>query len=132
MRRVLILLGLFWASVVQGQSPGMETGWLEFVKGYQDDKVGVQIREIEATPTGEGSRVTIAVPRIAIPDLDSMEEVLVVGQKPEEAEPWIQLEYEYEWVQDYDNDYYGLILYLREGSKWPIRLFVNSEPGFVR
>ena len=38
----------------------------------------------------------------------------------------------FEWVDDYDNDNYGLVIRLGRDTNWPIRLFMNSGPGFTR
>ena len=51
------------------------------------------------------------------------------GRKPEEPEP---LDITYEWVDDYDKDNYGLVIRLGKNTNWPIRLYMNSDPGFVR
>ena len=53
----------------------------------------------------------------------------MIGRKPEKPEP---LDISYEWLDDYDNDNYGLVIRLGKNSRWPIRLYLNSSPGFIR
>ncbi|MBK6738859.1 MAG: hypothetical protein IPG64_13605 [Haliea sp.] len=38
----------------------------------------------------------------------------------------------YEWVSDTDPDNYGLVIRLSRNTNWPIRLYMNSDPGFIR
>jgi hypothetical protein len=65
-------------------------------------------------------------------DPDTIEEVIVVGRHPDKPEPPEPLDITYEWLDDYENDNYGLVIRLGKNSKWPIRLYLNSAPGFVR
>ena len=46
--------------------PGMETDWLEFVKGYKGSVMGAEVREVEEGADGKGSRLVIAIPKVAI------------------------------------------------------------------
>ena len=111
-----------------GEKPGMETGWLEFVKGHKGDVMGAEVREAEQG--SEGSRLVIAIPKVSMADPDTIEEVRVVGQAPQEID--LLPEFEYEWVDDYDNDYYGLVIRFSDEPRWPIRLYLHSDSGFVR
>ena len=114
------------ASAQEGTS--LESDWLELVKGHRGETMGVELREIEAGEEAGTHKVTLAVPKTAIEHPDAIEEVVVVGRKPEEPEP---LQIKYEWLDDYDNDNYGLVIHLGKGN-WPIRLYMNSTPGFTR
>jgi hypothetical protein len=109
----------------------METDWLELVKGYKGSGVGAEVREVGSDSEG-GQRLVIAIPKAAMPNRSEMEEVVVVGQAPGKIEFDLIPEFEYEWVEDYDNDYYGLLIRLNEDSKVPIRLFLKSDEGFIR
>ena len=108
----------------------METDWLEFVKGDKGDSVGAEVREADRDSTTGGSRLVIAIPKVAMDDPSMMEEVRVVGQAPKEID--LLPDYEYEWVEDYDNDYYGLIIRFSEDTQYPIRLYIESNSGFIR
>ena len=108
----------------------METDWLEFVKGDKGEKVGAEVREADKDAETGGSRLVIAIPKVAMDDPSTMEEVRVVGQAPQEIDFFP--EYEYEWVDDYDNDYYGLIIKFSEDTQYPIRLYIESNSGFIR
>ena len=90
--------------------------------------MGAEVREAEQD--GEGQRLVIAIPKVAMADPDQIEEVLVVGQAPQEID--LIPEFEYEWVEDYDNDFYGLVIRFSDETRWPIRLYMHSDAGFVR
>ena len=118
-------------SVVLGQEKAsMETDWLEFVKGYKDSVVGAEVREAQPGGNGKGSTLMIAIPKTAMSDPSVIEEVRVVGQAPQEID--LLPEFEYEWVEDYDNDFYGLLIRFSEDSRMPIRLYLHSDTGFIR
>ena len=108
--------------------PGMETDWLEFVKGYKGEKMGAEVREVEQGE--QGQRLVIAIPKVSMADPDTIEEVRVVGQAPQEID--LIPEFEYEWVDDYDNDFYGLVIRFSDETRWPIRLYLHSDTGFIR
>lgn len=121
---------VFLTSVVAFAQEGtsLESDWLELVKGHKGETMGVELMEIEAGEEEGTQKVTLAVPKTAIEHPDAIEEVVVIGRAPEKSEP---IKIKYEWVSDYDEDNYGLVIHLGEGN-WPIRLFMNSKPGYVR
>ena len=97
------------------------------VKGYMGETRGTELREIE--DEGETRTVTLAIPKKSMSHPDEIEEVVVVGRRPEKPEP---IDIEYEWLDDYENDNYGLVIRLGKNSNWPIRFYLNSDPGFTR
>jgi hypothetical protein len=105
----------------------IQSDWLELVKGYKGATLGAELREIEDDE--DGRTVTLAIPKESIEHPDEIEEVVVVGRKPDKPEP---LQIDYEWLDDYENDNYGLVIRLGKDSRWPIRLYLNSDPGFTR
>ena len=109
-----------------------ESDWLELVKGHRGTTLGAEMREVDTDSSPGYRRLTVAIPKDAIDHPDGIEEVLVVGRKPEESEPIIDLDYEYEWLDNYDEDNYGLVIRLSEDSNWPIRLFMRSQEGYIR
>ncbi|MFT6287620.1 MAG: hypothetical protein ACJAYC_003841 [Halieaceae bacterium] len=122
----------FGVGLVNAQDKAMmETDWLELVKGYKGSGVGAEVREVDTNEDG-GQSLVIAIPKASMPDYDAMEEVVVVGQAPGKIDFDLIPEFDYEWVEDYENDYYGLLIRLNEDSKVPIRLYMNSEDGFLR
>ena len=138
MRKLILSAALIATSISLGvgsvsaqDKAMMETDWLELVKGYKGSSVGAEVREVGSDSEG-GQRLVIAIPKAAMPNRSEMEEVVVVGQAPGKIEFDLIPEFEYEWVEDYDNDYYGLLIRLNEDSKVPIRLFLQSEAGFIR
>jgi len=124
---VLVVSG----AVAQVNDSAMQTDWMEFVKGSRDSGTGAEVVEI-AEGEEDGTRtVTLAIPKKAVNDPADIEEVLVIGQAPQKSEP-MEMDISYEWVSDYDEDNYGLIIRLSEDTEWPIRLYLNSSPGFVQ
>jgi hypothetical protein len=118
------------ATVAQ-EGTSLESDWIELVKGHKGKAMGVELRDIQAED-GEGTRtVTLAVPKTSIAHPDTIEEVVVVARGPQKPEPPRPMKIEYRWLDDYDEDNYGLVIQLGEGN-WPIRLYLNSSPGFVR
>jgi hypothetical protein len=111
------------------ESETLESDWLELVKGYRGSALGTEIVKIEDGDSPATQEITLTIPKDAIGDTDAIEEVIVIGRMPEKPEP---LDITYEWLQDYDKDNYGLVIRLGKNTNWPIRLYMNSNPGFVR
>lgn len=108
----------------------LQSDWMELVKGQRDSELGAEVREVGPGDEAGTQKISLSIPKASVGDRDDIEEVLVIGRRPEKLE--FPLEVRWEWLDDYDNDNYGLVLYLSEDSKWPIRLFLNSEAGFVK
>ena len=64
--------------------------------------------------------------------IPTMEEIVVLGRKLESDKTEPVLKMRHEWVADYDDDYYGLLLYLGEKSNLPIRLYLDSDTDPLR
>lgn len=112
-------------------TPELQTSWLDFVKGHREDTLGAEVREVSTDPATGQHRLVIAVPKISMADHpELMEEVRVIGERTE-RQPLLP-DFEYEWVEDYDNDFYGLLLRFREGQQLPFRLFFSSDAGFLQ
>lgn len=111
----------------------LKTDWMELVRGYQDAESGVQVREVVKDSETGAVKVQIAVPKARMGEVQEMEEVRVVGQRPGEFElkQWLP-EFEYEWVDDYDNEFYGLLVRFTEKQKTPLRLYFSSDSGFLQ
>jgi len=112
----------------QGETQPLQSDWLQLVKGYRDPATGVEMREIEYGDTAGTRTVTLAIPKSSMQRSTAMEEVVVVGRRPDKPQP---LDISYEWLDDYDNDNYGLVIRLGKNSNWPIRLYINSAPGYI-
>jgi hypothetical protein len=127
----------YWRSIIValllmpalGKGESLQTGWMELVKGARDSAVGTELRAIEPGEKEGEQKITLSIPKSAIEHPDDIEEVLVVGRRREKFE--FPLDVRYEWLDDYDNDNYGLVIYLSGDSQWPIRLYLNSEAGFI-
>ena len=120
---------LFVPTLSLAQNQMTETDWLQPVEGYKGETVGAEMRKIETDETTGEQKLMISIPKIALSDPSQMEEVVVVGQAPEDRKPLFDFKYETEWVDDYDNDHYGLIIRVDKDTKWPIRLFMHSDDG---
>jgi hypothetical protein len=118
----------------------MQTEWMELVKGYRDESTGAEVRDVGEGDESGTRRIVVSIPKSALEDTDAIEEVVVVGQRPEEFQmpAFVQgmkegfENIEYEWLDDYDNDNYGLVIKLSADSKVPIRLFMYSDTGYMR
>ena len=128
----LIGLTALLSPTLVAETQTTETDWLKIIEGYQEETMGAQVRSVENDDETGTRKLIISIPKIAIQNPDAMEEVLVVGQKPEERGPMFDFKYETEWVDDYDKDHYGLIIRLGNQSNWPIRLYMRSDEGYQR
>lgn len=129
---VAAALLLLFAVAAHSDGESLETGWLELVKGSRDTTSGAQLIEIEEGDTADEQKITLAIPKKSLADPGTIEEVLVIGQKlpaPDKSSP---ISIKYEWVADHDPDNYGLVIRLGRNTNWPIRLYMNSAPGFMR
>lgn len=132
---VCAILLLLWATVAWSSEESIKTGWLELVKGSSESSVGAQVVDIEEGDTADTQKITVAIPKNSIGSPDEIEEVVVIGQrlgKPEAPGKPKPINITYEWVADYDNENYGLVIRLGKNTNWPIRLYMNSGPGFTR
>jgi hypothetical protein len=123
------LLLFILAAAAWSDDSVLYTDWMELVKGSRDSTLGAELVEIEDGDTSDTQKITLAIPKESIGDPGAIEEVLVIGKAPEKSEP---LDITYEWVSDYDKDNYGLVIRLSRDTNWPIRLYMNSSPGFMR
>ncbi len=130
-RAILCALLLLPAALPAQEEEGLslQSDWIELVKGKRDKELGAEVREVGPGEVAGTQKITLSIPKASVGNRDDIEEVLVVGRRPEKFE--FPLKVEWKWLDDYDNDNYGLVLYLSEGSNWPIRLYLNSEAGFV-
>jgi hypothetical protein len=123
---------LLLAMVVRADSAAVETGWLGLEKGARDTTVGAEVVAVERGDSDGMQKLTVAIPKKSIANPKEIEEVVVMGQRPEKPEKPERLDMTYEWVGDYDKDNYGLVIRLSRNTNWPIRLYLNSAPGFAR
>ena len=127
-----VLLLSLPALVARAADGTVQTGWMELEKGARDGTVGAEVVKVEAGDTADTQKITLAIPKKSIASPDDIEEVVVLGQRPEKPEKPEPLDITYEWAADYDSDNYGLVIRLRRNTNWPIRLYMNSDPGFKR
>lgn len=126
---VAMLFAIVDITHAQGESG--QSSWLELVKGPNGDIIGAELVEIQPGDTDDTQTMMVAIPKAGLGNRDDIEEVLVIGRRlpePERPEP---IDFSYEWVDDYDNDNYGLVIRLGKDTNWPIRLYMNSAAGFI-
>ncbi|QIB67058.1 hypothetical protein [Kineobactrum salinum] len=133
---VAIGLGTMLALAAAAEPVSSETGWMELVKGHLDKNTGADVRDVQPGEKEGFKKVTLAIPKKVVQSHDGeLEEITVIGQRPQSIDliPDFKVpEFEYEWVDDYDNDYYGLIIHLRDDGSLPLRLYLESSAGFTR
>jgi len=130
MRQIIAVVFTAFAASALAQGPSLElqSDWLELVKGHRDGKTGAEVMGVEKDARTGSHTVMVKVPKTSMGDDANVEEVRVVGRAPEKAEmPDVLPDLETEWVDDYDNDHYGLIVRLKEDQKLPFRLFFSAE-----
>lgn len=114
---------------VLAQTEGMASDWIEFVKGHRESRMGAEVRDMNTDPETGATTLILAIPKESMGEPHTeMEEVTVIGKAPEKTEfkplfPDIQTE----WVDDYDNDFYGLLVRLNGEQKLPFRLFFSAH-----
>ena len=126
------LLLCLLVGTAQAEGESIQSGWLELVKGSRDNTLGAQLVEIEEGDTAGEQKITLAIPKTSVASPNDIEEVLVIGKKPPAPQKSKPIKFTYEWVSDYDSDNYGLVIRLSKDTNWPIRLYMNSEPGFIQ
>ncbi len=123
----MLLPAALTAQTEEGLS--LQSDWMELIKGQRDSELGAEVRDVAPGEVAGTQKITLSIPKASVGDRNDIEEVLVVGRRPEKFE--FPIKVEWKWLDDYDNDNYGLVIYLSEDSRWPIRLYLNSEAGFV-
>ncbi len=133
MSRVLIaLLFVVLPLSAVAESLGMQSDWLELVKGERCETSGAQIMGVEKDNKTGYSTVMVKVPKANMSDDPDMEEVKVVAKAPEKAKaPQLFPELETEWVDDFDNDHYGLLVKFSSDQEMPIRLYFSTGGGIL-
>lgn len=126
---VAAVMSLSVTAMAQAAQEMLQTDWMDLVKGHTDVGSGTQLRELEDDEAPGMQKITLSIPKTYNIDPATIEEVVVVGRMPEKPEPLLDVSYE--WVNDYDNDNYGLVIRFSKDSNWPIRLYLYSDTGFT-
>ena len=103
----------------------LQTDWIEPVQGYEEDSLKATLRAVQVSPDDGSTTVTISIPKTSVTDRESIDEVIVYGKREDQSEP--ELKIRHEWVEDYDQDNYGLVLYLGKNGNIPLRLFFRDQ-----
>jgi len=110
----------------QLQAAEVETEWIHPQVGASESAIGARVRSVEDLPNAGGQRVLIEIPRESFDHNDSIPEIVVTAQRPDQTES--RLSIEHEWLADYDNDNYGLMLYLGKDGNLPLRIYFKHDP----
>ncbi|MEZ0150604.1 MAG: hypothetical protein AB9Q19_15005 [Candidatus Reddybacter sp.] len=104
-----------------------ETDWLELKEGYEGKKMHAKVHRIKLPELGGngGQHVTVSIPKGEISGTDRVHEVVVVGRHDGKEE--VLQGTSYEWVKDYENDNYGLIIKLDKMQNYPIRVYLKDD-----
>ena len=128
MKHLSALLLLVASSIATAQQTNrLESDWLPLVTGERCEKSGAEIMGVSRNPETRHHEVLVRIPKTRLGEDPTMEEVRVVAKAPEKlklANPLPELQTE--WVDDYDNDHYGLLVKFTSDQKIPIRLFFST------
>jgi len=125
------MLAMLLTAPAVAEDRAMESDWLELVKGFKGSTMGVEMLDIRDDELPDMQRITMAIPKAAVGDRDDIEEVIVIGRRPDKPDAPEPIEITYQWIDDPDDDNYGLLIRVGKESNWPIRLFMNSRPGYI-
>lgn len=116
-----LLLAIFLSTPLAA----LETDWMQLQKNAQDPASGVRIMAVENG--GDNTLVTVAIPKQDNEKYRNIEEVVVIGKRPDQRELPLP-DISYEWADDFEGGYYGLLI--RIGNiKTPVRFFFHAESG---
>jgi len=120
------LLALIFVSFAgAAMAAELRSEWIEPNVGSSESLLGARIHSIEDLPDAAGQRVVIEIPRESLQYRDDIPEIVITARRRDSTE-W-QLDIPHEWVSDYDNDHYGLVLYLGRDQNLPLRLFLKTD-----
>jgi hypothetical protein len=118
---VALLLGLFAVFAFAAT----ETGEMKLEEGFVDPQSGVKVDRVVTDPATGMQEVTLAVPRGVAPE--PIDEIVVTARRPDRVTlPQLK---PHRFVADYDNDYYGLVIFLGKRENLPLRLYLDSRQG---
>lgn len=102
----------------------LQSDWIEPVPGFAETVLGVEIRSVDAPDTKGQTRVTLSVPKSSLANNPNIHEVVVVAERSGERQTRKPIRHE--WVSNYDDDHYGLVLYLGKNEQIPFRLYFDA------
>lgn len=130
--RVGLMAALLGSLPVTAEPVNSQTGWLELVKGHLDEKSGTTVADVQPGEQEGTRRVTLYIPRQTLSEHEGdIEEVRVTAQRPDGGVDINLPDFRYEWVDAYENDYYGLVIHLRDDGSLPLRLYLESSAGYA-
>lgn len=122
-----VLLAVVAVILLPAQAEEIQTEWIEPVTGFRESALGARLGLVETLSGGRGTRVTIEIPRGAIADTDDIHEIVVMGRGPGGDGDERVMSVRHQWVSNYDEDNYGLLLYLGGEDNLPLRLYFKAD-----
>lgn len=103
----------------------LQTEWITPDEGFTESRFGVRVHDIEELPDEAGRKITVEIPRESLQHRTDIPEIVITARRSDRTER--QLEIPHAWLADYDNDHYGLVLYLGRNENLPFRLFLKTD-----
>lgn len=119
------IIGLLAIIALPLSAAELQTEWIKPVEGFKDSSLGATITAVEPVAADGGARVTLAVPKAKMGNSNGVEEIIVTAKKPGAEKNLPEISIRHEWVADYDNDNYGLVVYLGKDGSIPFRLYFS-------
>lgn len=103
----------------------LKTEWIELDEGFSESLLGARVQDIEELPDDAGRKVTVEIPRESLQHRTDIPEIVITAKRSDRSER--ELEIPHAWLADYDNDNYGLVIYLGRNQNLPFRLFLKTD-----
>lgn len=132
MKRIVTTLSMVTAATVAAalaataaMGAELETEWIEPNEGFTESRFGVRIQDIEELPDDAGRKILVEIPRESLQHRTDIPEIVITARRADRSER--ELEIPHAWLADYDNDHYGLVIYLGRNQNLPFRLFLKTD-----
>ncbi len=132
MKRIVTTLSMVTAATVAAalaataaMGAELETEWIEPHEGFTEPRFGVRVHDIEELPDEAGRKILVEIPRESLQHRTDIPEIVITARRKDRSER--QLEIPHAWLADYDNDHYGLVIYLGRNQNLPFRLFLKTD-----
>ncbi|MBF0264702.1 MAG: hypothetical protein HQL46_05470 [Gammaproteobacteria bacterium] len=122
-RIILTLLILTSHLKLMADELELETGWLKPELGNKGNVMGASVTSVQ----DDAKKLTIKIPKNQNPGIEEIKEVIMIGEKTDTVKSPTIRKIKYEFTKDYDNDNYGLKIYLDKRQKMPFRLYLKGQ-----
>jgi hypothetical protein len=115
---------LILASVLAANVVALEESVLELREGFEDTQSGARVERIDIDSNDHSKTVTVSIPKSA----GEIEEVIVSAPALEPVKKPKKQSYPFKFIKDFDNDRYGLVIFVGPKHDFPVRLYFAGEP----